>query len=44
MPDSDALFRRFPQLADLESMDDAERLEAFQHVLDQLQHDLDESR
>ena len=40
MPDSDALFRRFPQLADL----DAERLEAFQHALDQLQHDLDESR
>lgn len=42
--DDTPLERRFPQLADLDDMDYGQRIETFQHVLDTLQHDLDEER
>lgn len=35
---------RFPQLAEIDNMDYAQRIEIFQHVLDSLQSELDENR
>ncbi|KFI47734.1 hypothetical protein [Bifidobacterium biavatii] len=36
--------QRFPELAELDRMDDDQRIAAFRDVLDQLTHELDESR
>ncbi|RSX53226.1 hypothetical protein D2E25_1199 [Bifidobacterium goeldii] len=33
--------QRFPQLANIDSTDDAQRIEIFKSVLDQLNHELD---
>lgn len=41
---ADDLIRKFPQLADLEHADVPQRIEVFQSVLEQLQHELDENR
>lgn len=40
----DNVIQRFPQLANLDDLDDSQRIEVFQSVLDQLSHELDESR
>ena len=53
MPDADSesqretptpLTARFPELAELDGLDDDQRIAAFQHVLDALQQELNESR
>lgn len=41
---ADDIMQKFPQLSDLEQMDVPQRIETFQSVLDQLQHELDENR
>ncbi|OZG66342.1 hypothetical protein BHAP_0204 [Bifidobacterium hapali] len=41
---ADDLAQKFPQLSDLEHVDVPQRIEAFQSVLDQLQHELDDNR
>lgn len=43
-PGDASLLERFPRLADLDDMDDDQRIEVFQHVLDTLQRELDEER
>lgn len=43
-PGDASLLERFPRLADLDGMDDDQRIEVFQHVLDTLQRELDEER
>ena len=53
MPDADSesqrrtappLTARFPELAELDGLDDDQRIAAFQQVLDALQRELNESR
>ena len=53
MPDADSesqretpapVTARFPELAELDGLDDDQRIAAFQQVLDALQQDLNESR
>lgn len=53
MPDADSesqrettapLAARFPELAELDGLDDDQRIAAFQQVLDALQQELNESR
>lgn len=41
---ADDIMQKFPQLSDLEHADVPQRIEAFQLVLDQLQHELDDNR
>ena len=42
--DSSSVTTRFPELAQLAEQDDEQRIETFQHVLDALQRELNESR
>ncbi|MBW3091670.1 hypothetical protein KIH79_01620 [Bifidobacterium sp. 82T10] len=41
---TDELTQRFPELAELDRMDDDQRIAAFRSALDRLAHELDESR
>lgn len=41
---ADDLTGRFPELADLDDADMTQRIKAFQTVLDELRHELDDDR